>query len=75
MWRREVLPAVIGLAVGVALALGAAPVLFAGAFGIGPRDTWTYVEAAAALCVLVTVASYLPVRQASAADPSDVLRA
>jgi putative ABC transport system permease protein len=75
MLRRELAPAVIGLAIGLALALGTAPVLFAGAFGVGPRDALTYAEAAAALFALALAASCLPVRRASAVNPSDVLRA
>jgi hypothetical protein len=56
-----------------AIALLAAPVLFAGAFAISPRDGVTYIQVGVILLAVAGVATYIPVRRAGAANPSDVL--
>lgn len=54
---------VVGLSFGVAGALIAAPVLFAGAFDTSPRDATIYVTVIAILLAVGLLASYLPIRR------------
>jgi predicted lysophospholipase L1 biosynthesis ABC-type transport system permease subunit len=73
MLRRELFPVMVGLAVGVVAALVAAPYLFGSAFDTSPRDMPTYVQVAALLFAVAALATYIPVRSAGAANPSDAL--
>jgi ABC-type antimicrobial peptide transport system permease subunit len=73
MLRRELWPVVLGLAWGLVIALGSAPVLFAGAFAISPRDVLTYVQVAVVLFTTAFLAIYVPVRRAGATNPSEAL--
>ena len=71
--RRELLPVCLGLGVGVVVALVAAPSLFGGAFEMSPRDVWTYLQVALILLAVALLATYIPVRRAGAANPSEAL--
>jgi hypothetical protein len=73
MLRRELVPVLLGLGIGIAAALIASPLLFGGAFEIGPRDVPTYLQVTTILFAVAVVATYIPVRRAGAANPSEVL--
>jgi len=75
MLRREIPPLIVGVGAGVLVALIAAPGLFGSAFEVNPRDAATYAEVAAILLSVGGLATYIPVRRASAANPADVLTA
>ena len=75
MLRRELPPVFVGLGVGVAAALIAAPSLFGGAFEMSPRDVRTYLQVAVMLLAVAVVATYMPIRRAGAANPSELLTA
>jgi putative ABC transport system permease protein len=78
MWsilRRELLPVGLGLAVGLVVALAAAPNLFGGVFETSPRDIRTYGQVAAMLLTVAFLAAYIPVRRAGAANPCEALSA
>jgi putative ABC transport system permease protein len=66
--------AAIGIAAGVAVALGATRVLSGLLFGIGARDPATYAAVLALVILVVAVAAYLPARRAGSCDPSMLLR-
>jgi ABC-type antimicrobial peptide transport system permease subunit len=73
MLRRELFPVLLGLGVGVAAALIAAPYLFGSAFETSPRDIGTYLQVATLLLVVAVLATYIPVRRAGAANSSESL--
>jgi hypothetical protein len=73
MFRHELSQVLMGLGLGVTAALAAAPILFAGAFATSPRDVTTYAQASAILLAVAMIATYLPVRRAGAANPSETL--
>jgi len=75
IFRRELLPVVLGLAAGSVVALSTAPALFGGAFETSPRDIRTYVQVATMLLAVALLATYIPVHRAGAANPSEVLGA
>ena len=81
--RREVVGMVVGratrlvafgLAVGLALALGAGQLLRSQLIGVGPRDPVTYLGIALLLALVALVASWLPARRAARVDPMVALR-
>lgn len=63
-----------GIAVGLALAALAMPLLRAWLFGVDPRDPATYAALAMGLLAVAIAASYLPARRAAATDPLKALR-
>jgi ABC-type lipoprotein release transport system permease subunit len=75
MLRRELLPVFLGLGVGVVVALVAAPYLFGGAFETSPRDVRSYVQVAVLILAVALLATYIPVRRAGSANPSEALMA
>jgi predicted permease len=66
--------ALAGIAVGLALAALAMPLLRTWLFGVDPRDPATYAVLAAGLVAVALAASYLPARRAAATDPLRALR-
>ena len=77
--RRQVLaeglfPAVMGVALGLAGAIGAARMLRALLFGIGPGDVPTYIAAPLLLLAVGTLACAVPAWRASRVDPGVALR-
>jgi predicted permease len=64
----------IGLAIGVALGLGAARAARTLLFGLQPTDPLTMVAATALLASIGFFAAYLPARRASKLDPMTTLR-
>jgi predicted permease len=75
MLRQELIPVFLGLGVGVVVALLAAPYLFGGAFEMSPRDVRTYLQVVTILFAVALLATYIPVRRAGAANPSEALMA
>jgi putative ABC transport system permease protein len=67
--------ALVGAAVGLVLAIGAAGAMRNLVFGIAARDVISIVSATALLLLVTVLASYIPARQAGAVDPAITLRA
>ncbi len=66
--------AVIGVAVGLAASVAASGVLASFLFGLAPTDAPTFLGAAAGLCLIAAIASFLPARRAASVDPLTALR-
>ncbi|HEX8209906.1 MAG TPA: ABC transporter permease [Longimicrobium sp.] len=66
--------AAIGVAVGVAIALGASQLLSTLLFGVGAADPLTYGGVAALLLGMTLLATWIPARRASRVDPMVALR-
>jgi predicted permease len=64
----------IGVAVGVALALGVARLISSFLFGVKPTDPLTYAAVALALAAVALLACYIPARRAMKVDPLVALR-
>jgi len=64
-----------GTVVGIAGALGLSGLLKGLLFGIGPRDTATFVVAPVVLAAVALVAAYVPARRAARLEPMQALRA
>jgi len=67
--------ALVGIVLGTVASLAVARVLDGLLFGIEPTDPVTYVVIAATLAVVALLASALPARRATKADPASALRA
>jgi len=65
---------VVGLVVGVALALGSTRLLTSLLYGVTPLDPATFVSVAAVLMGAAAAATYLPARRATRVSPAIVLR-
>jgi putative ABC transport system permease protein len=65
---------VIGLAVGVAVALAASRVMRSLLYGVQPTDPWTYVAICAVIGTIALVASWLPAARAARVDPLVAIR-
>lgn len=73
---REVLALIIaGLVIGIPLVLGGTRFAASQLYGIGARDPWTIVAAAAALSMIAIFAGFVPARRATRVDPMISLRA
>jgi predicted permease len=66
---------VIGIALGVAVALVLTRVMATLLFGVGPMDPVTYAAVSVVLAAVGLLATYLPARRASRVDPVVALRA
>jgi len=66
--------AVIGVAVGLLLALAAARVMRGLLFHVSATDPATFAAVAAALIAVAALASYIPARRATRVDPMIALR-
>jgi ABC-type antimicrobial peptide transport system permease subunit len=64
----------LGLGVGLALSIGAGPLLASMLYGVRPRDPLTLVAGPAILVLVALVAIWLPTRRAISLDPLVVLR-
>jgi putative ABC transport system permease protein len=64
----------IGVAIGVVLALFAAKTITTMLFGLKPTDALTYALAVASLSAIAALASFLPARRAAGLDPMVALR-
>jgi predicted permease len=65
----------IGVAIGLAAALGLMRLMKSLLFGISPLDPLTYASVPVVLVAAAVLASYLPARRASAVDPVEALKA
>ncbi len=65
---------IIGLAIGLALSLGAVGFMRSLLPGIAPRDPVTFVGVPLLLCLVAVVAALIPARRAGAVDPVVALR-
>jgi ABC-type antimicrobial peptide transport system permease subunit len=72
--RESLLLVVIGMAIGVPAALGAAKLISSQLFGLNPSDPVTLVIAVVLLTLVAALAGYLPARRASRVDPLVALR-
>jgi ABC-type antimicrobial peptide transport system permease subunit len=68
------IPVLIGIAAGVAVALAATRLMSSLLFGIVPSDPATYVTVAVLLAVAAVLSSLLPALQAVRIDPVTALR-
>ncbi len=64
----------VGVGVGIAMSVAAASLLQKLLFGLEPRDPVTMIASVCLLTVAALVASYLPARRATRADPMVTLR-
>lgn len=67
-------PAVIGVAVGIAGAIGATQVMRSILFRVSPADPLTLGAVTAAICAIALFAAWLPARRAMRVDPMTSLR-
>lgn len=77
MWlvmRESALLLVVGLPIGVLLALGSTRFVRSQLFGLSASDPLTIASAAGALAVIAMIAAYLPARRAMNVDPVVALR-
>jgi len=73
--RQALVPVALGLAAGLAVAVGAGAALESLLFEVRPADQATLAAVAVVVVAVTLVASYVPARRASALDVSAVLRA
>jgi putative ABC transport system permease protein len=72
--RRGTLPAVVGVLLGLPVALAASGVLRALLYGISPRDFTVFLGVPVVLLLVALGASFLPARRAAKVDPIAALR-
>ncbi len=65
----------IGVAIGLAAAVGLMRLMKSLLFGISPLDPFTYVAVPLVLVAAAAFASYLPARRAAAVNPVEALKA
>jgi ABC-type lipoprotein release transport system permease subunit len=64
----------LGIAVGLALAVGCGPLFQHFVYGVTPRDPFTIVGTAVVLTVIALLACWIPARRAIGIDPMVALR-
>jgi predicted permease len=72
--RQGLVPVVVGLILGMGIALALGPVLAAFVPAVGPADLPSLGGAALLLLAVASLAAFLPARRASAASPADALK-
>jgi putative ABC transport system permease protein len=72
--RESLRPVVIGLAAGVAAAVGAGRTIGSVIFGVSPTDAASIAGALGLLAIAAFLAVIVPTRRASRTDPATVLR-
>jgi ABC-type antimicrobial peptide transport system permease subunit len=72
--RQGLFLTVIGLAVGLGMAFGAAHLLSSLLYGIAPTDPTTFIGVGLLLSAVVVLACYIPARRAMRVDPMVALR-
>jgi putative ABC transport system permease protein len=73
--RRSLAVVAVGLAIGIAGAVGLTRFMEALLFGVSPTDPLTYLAVGAGLTAAAALATLLPARRAASVDPVEVLRA
>jgi hypothetical protein len=66
--------ALVGVAIGIAIALGLTELMRSLLFGVSAQDPMTFAAVAALLIAVALLASYIPARRAMLVDPVVVLR-
>ena len=66
--------ALIGLALGLLIAFGAARLLVTVLFGVSPADPLTFAAVSLLLALVAALACYIPARRATRVDPLVALR-
>jgi putative ABC transport system permease protein len=64
----------LGIAIGVVIAYAVSGLLRHLLIGVGPREPFVFVGAAALLCGVAVIACYLPARRAATVDPMIAMR-
>jgi putative ABC transport system permease protein len=64
----------LGIAIGVVLALGLTQLMSSMLFGVKPTDPVTFAAVAVILCGIALLACYMPARRAMNVDPMVALR-
>jgi len=72
--RETLLLVVVGLALGIPVAILAARLISSQLFGLKPTDPLTLIGAAMVLTIVALLAGYVPARRASRVDPLKALR-
>jgi predicted permease len=72
--RRGVMVGLVGVAIGLAGALGFTRLMASLLFGVSPLDPVTFLAMPIVLAGAAVLASYLPARRAAAVDPVETLR-
>jgi putative ABC transport system permease protein len=72
--RQGLTPVLVGLAVGVPIAMALTGAMQALLYGVGPRDPITFVGVSLLLPAVALVASYIPARRAMRVEPVEALR-
>ena len=75
MWASARGAAIVGLAVGLGLALGGAQLLRRFLHGLSPFDPIAYAQIGAVLLIAAALATWIPARRAANVDPAATLRA
>jgi predicted permease len=74
MFRQGLVPVVLGLVAGLAIALSISHILAGLLFGVTSTDPVTYMSVCAFLLGMATIAAYIPARRATRVDPLVALR-
>jgi len=72
--RETILLVLLGVAIGVPIALGAARLISSQLFGLNPADPFSLIVAALVLTGVASLAGFLPARKASKVNPLIALR-
>jgi predicted permease len=72
--RETILLVLVGIAIGVPVALGAARLISNQLFGLNPADPFSLIVAASVLIAVACLAGFLPARKASKVNPLIALR-
>jgi predicted lysophospholipase L1 biosynthesis ABC-type transport system permease subunit len=72
--RQGGLVAVVGIAVGLASAVGLTRLMSSLLYGVTAVDPLTFILAAMGVCAISLLASYVPARRAASVNPNDALR-
>jgi putative ABC transport system permease protein len=73
--RQHLVPALIGVAIGIAGALAVSRFLESLVYGVGTTDALTFVTVGLVLLAVAALAAYIPARRATRVDPLIALRA
>jgi len=73
--RRGMQPVVIGIVLGMGLAMAATRLLGSALYATSPLDPLTYGIAAVGFALTAGLAAWIPSRRAGRADPAAILRA
>ena len=73
--RQHLVPASIGVVIGIAGAIAVSRFLESLVYGVGTTDVLTFVTVAVMLLAVAALAAYIPARRATRVDPLIALRA